>query len=147
MINLCLPVSHDYTQFNIDDVDWIVSHKDEFIIPFVAKREEYQWPTISIQLCDWEVYKDDTYISISMLINLDNIDEFSLRVNEGYYCNTNERIIDGDGFLDIKTDNWSIRQAISDIKEKQLPLHNRVQNIKAEDYPYMMEDEEQDEDY
>jgi hypothetical protein len=142
MINLCLPVSHDYTAFNINDVDWIVSNKDEFIIPFVANRDQYQWSRISIQLCNWEEYKDDGYISVSMMINLDDIDDFTLRVNEGYYCNTNERIIDGDGFLDIKTDTMSIRQAISDIKYKQLPLHNRVQNINAEDYPYMIKDED-----
>lgn len=146
MINLCLPISHDYTQFSIDDVDWIVSNKDEFIIPFVANKEDYPLSRISIQLCDWEEYKDDGYVSVSMMINLDDINDFSLRVNDGYYCNTNERIIDGDGFLDIKTDSWSIRQAISDIKDKQLPLHNRVDNINAEDYPYMVE-EEDDEDY
>lgn len=147
MINLCIPTSINCKDFTIDDVEWIVSNKEEFIVPYLAMKDEYPFPSLSIQLYDWEVYKDDTYISISMLINLDNIDEFSLRVNEGYYSNTNERIIDGDGFLDIKTDNWSIRQAISDIKEKQLPLHNRVQNINADDYPYMVENEEQDEDY
>ena len=144
MINLYIPVYHDCSNFNIDDVDWIVNYKDEFIIPFVANQEEYTLPRISIQLCNWQEYKEDSYVSVSMMIDLNNIDDFTLRVNEGYYCNTNERIIDGDGFLDIKTDPLSIRHAINDIKDKQLPLHNRVQNINVEDYPYMIEDEEGD---
>lgn len=139
MINLCLPVSIDCENFNIDDVEWIVSNKEEFIIPYVAMKEEYPLKTLSIQLCDWHEYKDDTYISISMMIDLDNIDDFSLRVNEGIYCNTNERIIDTDGFLDIKTDTESIQQAINDIKNKVIPLHNRVISISAVDYPYVIE--------
>lgn len=137
MINLCLPVSIDCENFDIDDVEWIVSNKEEFIIPYVAMKEEYPLKTLSIQLCDWLEYKDDTYISMSMMIDLDNIDDFSLRVNEGVYCNTNERIIDTDGFLDIKTDTESIQQAINDIKNKLIPLHNRGKTINITEYPYI----------
>lgn len=144
MINLCIPVSFDNTQFDLDDIEWIVSHREEFIIPFVARKEEYPLPSISIQLCDWQEYKDDTYISMDMMIDLNNIDDFLLRVNEGCYCDTNERIIETDGFLDIKTDIESIRLAINDIKNKQIPLWNRVKNINVQDYPYIVEDEEDD---
>lgn len=139
MITLCLPVSIDCENFNIDDVEWIVTNKEEFMIPYVAMKDEYPLKSLSIQLCDWYEYKDGTYISISMMIDLDNIDDFSLRVNEGAYCNTNERIIDTDGFLDIKTDIESIQQAISDIKNKQIPLRNRVRTISIEEYPYVVE--------
>jgi hypothetical protein len=139
MINLYIPVSIDCENFNIDDVEWIVRNKEEFIIPYIAMKEEYPLPTISIQLCDWYEYKDDTYISIEMMINLDNIDDFSLRVNEGYYCNTNNMIIDGDGFVDIKTDSESIQKAINDIKNKQIPLRNKVHTINTHDYPYVIE--------
>jgi hypothetical protein len=139
MINIYIPASIDCEKFNIDDVEWIVRNKEEFIIPYIAMKEEYPLPTISIQLCDWYEYNDDTYISIEMMINLDNIDDFSLRVNEGYYCNTNNRIIDGDGFVDIKTDSENIQKAINDIKNKQIPLHNRVHTINTHDYPYVIE--------
>lgn len=138
MINLCLPVAIDFENFNIDDVEWIVSNKEEFIIPYVAMKDEYPLKSLSIQLCDWYQFKEDTYISISMMVDLDNIDDFSLRVNEGAYCNTNERIIDTDGFVDIKTDIDSIKQAINDIKNKHIPLHNRVQTISVEEYPYVV---------
>ncbi len=147
MLNLCIPVSFDNKQFNLDDIEWIINHKDEFIIPFVARKEEFPLSSISIQLCDWQDYKDDTYISMDMMIDLDNIDDFSLRVHEGFYCNTNERIIETDGFLDIKTDTDSIRQAINDIKNKQIPLWNRVKNISVENYPYIVEHEDRYEDY
>ena len=139
MINLYLPVSIDCEKFNIDDVEWIVNNKEEFIIPYIAIKDEYPLPTLSIQLCNWYEYINDTYISISMLINLDNIDEFSLRVNEGAYCDTNKRIIDTDGFVDIKTDIQSIQQAINDIKNKRIPLYNRVESIDLEEYPYVAE--------
>lgn len=139
MINLYIPVSIDCDNFIIDDVEWIVSHREEFIIPYIAMKEEYPLPRLSIQLCGWYEYIDDTFICIDMLINLDDIDDFSLRVNEGAYCETNERIIETDGFLDIKTDTASIQQAINDIKNKQIPLRNRVKSISVEDYPYIVE--------
>lgn len=139
MINLCLPVSIDCEKFNIDDVEWIVSNKEEFIVPYIAMKDEYPMKSLSIQLCDWYEYKDDTYISISMIIDLDNIDSFSLRVNEGAYCNTNKRIIETDGFVDIKTNIESIQQAIHDVKHKQIPLYNRVESIDVKEYPYVAE--------
>jgi len=139
MLNLCIPVSGNCKQFSLDDVAWIVENREEFIIPFVANKDDYPLPSISIQLCDWYGYVDDTYISIDMMINLDDIDDFSLRVYEGAYCNTNERIIETDGFLDIKTDIDSIKKAINDIKNKQIPLRNRVRTISVEEYPYVVE--------
>lgn len=139
MSKVCILVSGNCEQFSLDDVEWIVENREEFIIPFVANKDEYPLPSISIQLCDWYGYVDDTYISIDMMINLDDIDDFSLRINEGAYCDTNGRIIETDGFLDIKTDIGSIQQAIKDIKNKQIPLRNRVTTINVEEYPYVVE--------
>lgn len=142
MINLCIPVGYNYEGFTIDDVEWIVNSKEEFIIPYVAMKENYPLPRLSIQLCEWYEYIDDTYICIDMLINLDDIDDFSLRVNEGTYCNTNQKIIATDGFLDIKTDAVSIQQAVNDIKYKRIPLYNRVETINFDEYPYVIQYDE-----
>lgn len=139
MINLYIPISIDCDNFDINDIEWIVSNKEEFIVPYMAMKEEYPLPRISIQLCKWYEYKDYTYISVYMLVNLNDINEFSLRVNEGVYCDTNERIVETDGFVDIKTDIESIQKAITDIKNKRIPLINRVKSIDYQEYPYIVE--------
>jgi hypothetical protein len=136
MINICTPVAHNCDNFSIDDVPIILDNIEEFIIPFVTNIDTYPIPNIDIQLCKWDTYIDDTYLSINLLIDLNNIQDYTVRVNEGFYCDTNKRIIDTDGFLDIKTDTLSISQAINDIHHKNIPLINRVKSIDYNLFPY-----------
>jgi hypothetical protein len=147
MINLCIPIEYDSDNFTIYDVPVILENIDEFIIPIVAEKYRLPLTRVSVRLCKWFEYKDDTYLSFNLLINLNDITEYSVRVNEGGYCSTNKRIIEFDGFVDIKTDSTSVNQAILDIRQKRIPLWNRVDKMNYEAFPYVVKDKDDDDQY
>jgi hypothetical protein len=145
MIQLCIHTGRASDNFTIDDVPIIIENLEEFIIPYIARQDEFPIPRIDIQLCQWYPFKDDTYISFNLLINLEDITDFTIRINEGAYCSTNNDIIDIDGFVDINPDIPSIQQAINDIKSHSIPLRNRVHSIKFDEFPYVKRYEDEDE--
>lgn len=139
MIQLYTPVKPNCENFTMDDVPVILQNLEEYLIPYIANKDEYPIPRIDIQLCQWIKYKEDTYLTINLLVNLEDINDYQIRISEGFYCDTNKCIIDTDGFLDIKSDEQSISHAIIDIYNKMLPLRNRDKNISIELYPYALD--------
>jgi hypothetical protein len=67
--------------------------------------------------------------------------DLSIRVVDGYMTTDTDcepGIVEGDGFIDIKSDETSIEQAIADIVKGAIPLHNRVEHIDFSNYPYIL---------
>lgn len=132
-------------EFEIDDIFDVIENLSEFLAPAVAEIDSLPLSTMSMRICKWQTVPDkDTYLSLNLLVDLKNIPDFKLRVHDGYFSSCNNAIIDGDGFVDIKTDTESIRQALADIKNGTIPLHNRVDKIDYEKYPYTIQDEGED---
>jgi hypothetical protein len=130
----------DYNNFDIDDVAVILENIDEFI-KYQYQKDNFPMSTVSFHLCKWHEYIDNTYLTFKLLIDLDDITDFHVRVSEGAYCDTNERIIETDAFIDIKVNTDSIQQAICDIHLQRIPLHNRDKVIDYVAFPYVVKND------
>jgi hypothetical protein len=134
-------IDNDCSSFTIDDVPVILDNLAEFIAPFVGAKDEFPMPRISMKLCNLHEYTKNTFMCMTLLINLDDIADYSLRVTEGAYCATNKCIIDTDGFIVIKTDSDSVHSAIRDIHAHTIPLHNIYQSIDFDAFPYVVRED------
>jgi hypothetical protein len=79
--------------------------------------------------------EDKAYYALQGIIDLKEMN-MTIRVIDGYMEAT--QIVEGDGFIDIKSDETSIEQAIADIVKGAIPLHNRVEHIDYSNYPYIL---------
>ena len=132
-------------EMEIDDIPVLLENLHEFLAP--VKKDKLPLNTMAIRICKWqEVPNSDTYLSITLLVDLNNIDDFKLRVNEGYNSSLNG-LMEGDAFVDIKTDDASVNQALVNIKNGTIPLHNRVDKIDYTLHPYIREDDDDKDDY
>lgn len=128
---------YEAPEMEIDYIPILLKNLHEFLAPVMNAQEEIPLNTMAMRICKWQDVPDsDTYLSITLLVDLNSIDDFKLRVEEGYDSSL-DGIIEGDGFVDIKTDNVSIQQAILHIKNETVPLHNRVDRIDYALHPYI----------
>lgn len=81
-------------------------------------------------------FDENTSLIISLFMNIR--DEINLRVNQ--IENTTQ--YESDWFVDIKTDEESIKKVIKDIKNKTIPLFNRDKIIDYEKYTYVRKSED-----
>jgi hypothetical protein len=85
--------------------------------------------------------EDKAYYALQGIIDLKEMN-MTIRVIDGYMeaggPNEPSQIVEGDGFIDIKSDETSIEQAIADIVKGAIPLHNRVEHIDFSNYPYIL---------
>lgn len=123
--------------FSIDDVPWILENIEEFLIPIIAEREKFPFGTISTPICQWHKYIDETYLTFTLSINLDDIKDYHIMISEGGWSETNNGIIYTDCFVDVKVDIESIQQAICDIYLERIPLWNNVHTINYDEFPYV----------
>ena len=79
--------------------------------------------------------EDKAYYALQGIIDLKEMN-MTIRVIDGYM--EAAQIVEGDGFIDIKSDETSIEQAIADIVKGAIPLHNRVEHIDFSNYPYIL---------
>jgi hypothetical protein len=79
--------------------------------------------------------EDKAYYALQGTIDLKEMN-MTIRVIDGYM--EAAQIVEGDGFIDIKSDETSIEQAIADIVKGAIPLHNRVEHIDYSNYPYIL---------
>ena len=79
--------------------------------------------------------QDKAYYALQGIIDLKEMN-MTIRVIDGYM--EAAQIVEGDGFIDIKSDETSIEQAIADIVKGAIPLHNRVEHIDYSNYPYIL---------
>jgi len=85
--------------------------------------------------------QDKAYYALQGTIDLKEMN-MTIRVIDGYMeaggPDEPAQIVEGDGFIDIKSDETSIEQAIADIVKGAIPLHNRVEHIDFSNYPYIL---------
>ena len=85
--------------------------------------------------------EDKAYYALQGTIDLKEMN-MTIRVIDGYMeaggPDEPAQIVEGDGFIDIKSDETSIEQAIADIVKGAIPLHNRVEHIDFSNYPYIL---------
>lgn len=126
----------------ITEVPEIINNLQEFLDPDVVKNCELR--QISMQICKWHEVEDDTYFTFLLMINLDNIKDYMIRVAEGtkWGCPDGE-ISETDAFIDIWPDVESVRDAVKDILLNRIPLWNRDEEIDYDEFPYVMEDDEE----
>jgi vacuolar-type H+-ATPase subunit I/STV1 len=79
----------------------------------------------------------DYHVAFSIGLDKNNVDQYYVRVNEGFFYDVDGLMHETDGFLDIKTDPESLSRAIDDIKAGVLPLHNRGYVVDATKFPYV----------
>lgn len=96
---------------------------------------------VSFPLTKWHQLDETTFISIKVLVDLDNYENYILRVIEGTVWKGTNTIFDTDYCIDIKTDIDSVKQAIVDIINKKIPLFNKTKNIDLSRYPYLIQDQ------
>lgn len=139
---------YESQEFEIDDVPVLLENLHEFLAPMVKEKDTLPLSSACMRICKWQevTNNSDTYLSILILVDLTNVDDFKLRVVDGYYSQLEKDICEGDGFVDIKTDETSIQQAFIHIKNGTIPLHNRIHKIDYEKHPYIVIDED-DDDY
>lgn len=136
---------YESQEFEIGDVPVLLENLHEFLAPVMNEKSELPLNTMSMRICKWqEIPESDTYLSITLLVDITKVDDFKLRVVEGYYSSLNNEMCETDAFVDIKTDMRSVQQALIHIKNGTIPLHNRVDKIDYETHPYVRED---DDDY
>jgi hypothetical protein len=136
MLHFCIE-THD---IEFDDVVDVIQNLDEFLTPIKKIKNNLPSSTIFMRLTPWINNSNEyhSYLAMFLLVSLDNTQQFVLTINDGYFCNLKNDIVEGDGFVDIKTDINSIQQAIKDMKAGYIPLHNKCQIIDYQYYPYIL---------
>lgn len=101
----------------------------------IAEAFTNGWRRASFLVTEWVPKADEYYLAFRMAINLDDINDWALRLVEGTPCDTTHEIVDTDGFLDIKRDMDSIRLCVEHVLRDAaaVPLWNR--GLKVEDNP------------
>ena len=74
---------------------------------------------MSYMFTEWYPISDNEYIAMSISFNLNDIQDRYCRVWSGYYCNTNERIIESDRCLDITCTKEAIQAAVDDVIQEK----------------------------
>lgn len=134
---------HNFMDIALDDVPVIMQNLDEFMVPYIAHKDEFTIDTIAVQLCKWYEYEKDTYITATLFVDMNDMTDRHLRIHEGCYCDANKCIIETDGFVDIKIDHEKhMYDAMRDIHDKKLPLINRVDTIDYERFTYVVKDDD-----
>lgn len=126
-----------------DVTDVLENFEDNIIKPMTAFEHMMYEGRCSIQLTKWHDIGDNTYLALELLLNINNANDYTLRVIEGYQDEST--IHHGDAFVDIKTDKEHIETAIGDILNGTIPLYNRVESIDTTKYTYVVEDTDDDE--
>ena len=124
------------TDITLDDVPSLIDNIQDFISRISASNA-FECNGVSINLTSWYKYIDNTYLTFILLVDLDNVTNYSIRIHEGVYCSSNKKIIDTDGFINIKADSASVTNAIKDIYAKRIPIINRDLEIDFDAFPYV----------
>lgn len=128
-------------QIALDDVVSTLDNIVEKVInPLQAYKDFTYEGKCAIMLTKWHQVSQDTYLGITMLININKPNNYKLRVSEGYLCD--DGMNEGEAFVDIKTEKEHIENAIKDIKTGTIPLWNRVDSIDTSKYTYVVDDDE-----
>lgn len=128
--------------FELDEVIHFVENIGEYVAPLIANKDQFPLQRVSFQLTKWyqPPNSKSEYLCIGVGVNLDDCNDFFLRVEEGYYSDTDNCVRESDAFVDIKSDVESIQMAIDDIKNGSIPLWNRDDNIDLENYRYVKDE-------
>jgi hypothetical protein len=130
----------DSQDIHVDDVIHVIQNLDEFLAPTIKDKDKLPLSTISMRLTPWmnNSNQHNSYFSMVLLVDLNNIQDFGLRIVDGYFCNFNHDVLEGDGFADIKTDIESLKLVVEDLKIGNILLHNRCNQIDYNQYPYII---------
>jgi hypothetical protein len=120
--------------------DTLENISESIIKPLQAYKDFMYDGKCAIMLSKWHQVSQDTYLGIVMMVNINKLNNYKLRVIEGYLCN--DIMHEGDAFVDIKTEKEHIENAIRDIMNGTIPLWNRVVSIDLTKYTYVLEDNE-----
>lgn len=126
---------------DIDEVSSTLDNLELYVAPLQAHKSSFYNASCSFQLSNWvQVQNSDRFLSVRVLVNLNNISKYSLRVIEGYYDIESAEVHEGDAFVDVKTDKVHIDAAINDIKQGIIPLWNRDKYIDFQRFTYVLDD-------
>jgi len=94
-----------------------------------------------VKLTSWKKKDNDEseYMCISCSFDINNPLYFRLKAQEGYMSDDGN-IMDTDGFLTIKGDRDSLKQAVATILNGTIPLHNIDDVITEDTCPYALLD-------
>lgn len=124
----------------LDEVSDTLDNLELYVAPLQAHKGSLYNSCCSFQLSDWvKVENSDRFLSVHVMVNLNNISKYSLHVVEGYYDVESAEVREGDAFIDVKTDKVHIEAAINDIKQGIIPLWNRDKYIDLQRYTYVLD--------
>ena len=125
----------------LDEVSDTLDNIELYVAPLQAHKSSLFNSSCSFLLSNWvKIQNSDRFLAIRVLVNLNNISKYSLRVVEGYYDIESAEFHEGDGFVDVKTDKVHIEAAINDIKQGIIPLWNRDKYIDFQRFTYVLDD-------
>lgn len=127
-------------QIDLNDVISTLSTEkifDKIINPLQAYKDCMYNGKCAIMLTKWHPLSSDTFLALTVLIDINNPTSYKLRVSEGY--SYDNEIHEGEAFIDIKTETEHIENAINDIKNGTIPLWNRDDPIDLTKYTYVFD--------
>lgn len=120
-VNACL----NFTLEQLEDAVFDRRIEIHECIQQLHKEAHFYNGCYSLYLTKWikTTQNDDTYWCVIGSFNVNNPDDITMCIQEGYMYNG--VITESDAFLDIKVDKTSLSQALVAMTNNTLPLHNR----------------------
>lgn len=125
-----------------DLVEYVFDRRDE-LLPHIHQLDEemnFFSGRYCVNLTEWRKVEDNedkyrTYMTITGSFDVNDPLHLTLTAQEGYEQEDGD-IFDTDGFLCVKVDRDSLTQAVQDILNGTILLHNRGFEITPEMCPY-----------
>lgn len=117
----------------------VINYLPELFKDMQYLKNIYNRNYVEFPLTKWHRVHDKVYILIRVLVDLDNYENYILRIVEGSMRNNLNIIFESDHCIDIKNDTTSVKNAIKDITNNTIPfISNTIIDYKR--YSYLIRD-------